>query len=440
MRWIEITRSKPLDGSITIPGSKNSSLALITACCLADEPIILKNVPDISDVRLIYEIGHDIGLNIIKKNDLLIIDPTKIHSSVIEPLKAATYRASYYFIGALLAKFKKISIGYPGGDNFGSRPIDQHIKGLEALGASIDFYNDFYVVRADKLIGADIFFDVISSGATINILLAAVLAEGKTILRNAARDPEVVDVAVFVNKMGGNIKGAGTDTIIIEGVKSLKGCTHSVIPDRLIAGSFLMSAGITSGNVTVKGIIPEHLSSCTSKLIEAGLCIETGDDFIKTYRNGNLNGVNVKSTMYPGFATDLQQPLTSMLIGASSHSVVKDEVYPERFKHCIQLNRMGADIIFRDDGIVIPGNRILKGGWVHASDVRAGICLIIAGLAAEGTTCITGIEHIERGYENIVENFITLGASIKMCEDVNMWDDDEPTKECLEKVKVYSRI
>lgn len=423
MRWIEVKKSKPLNGSITVPGSKNSSLALLAACCLANQIITLQNVPDISDVRLIYEIGKDIGLNIVKENNKIVIDPSRLHSAVIEPTKAAAYRASYYFIGGLLAKFKRVSIGYPGGDDFDSRPIDQHIKGLEALGAKFTFYEDHYVVEADKLIGADIYFDVISCGATINILLASVLAEGKTILRNAARDPEIVDVAVFLNKMGGNIKGAGTDTIIIEGVSELKGCKHSVIPDRLIAGSILMSSGIAGGSITVRGIIPEHLSSCVSKLIEAGLYVETGDNYIKTQKKGDLNGINVKASMYPGFATDFQQPLTSMLISATSHSVIADGVYPKRFKHCLQLNRMGADIIIRDGNIIIPGKRDLKGAWVHATDVRAGICLIIAGLNAEGTTCITGIEHIERGYEDIVDRFASLGANIRMCEVTSLTED-----------------
>lgn len=424
MRWIEVSNNNPLRGSVVIPGAKNSSLGLIPACCLSNETIILKNIPDISDVQLVCDISEDIGLKVHKKENLLIIDPTKVHSAVIEPKKAASYRASYYFIGALLAKFRKVTIGYPGGDNFGSRPIDQHVKGLEALGARFAFYNDHYTVEAEKLTGADIYFDVISCGATINLLLAAVLAEGKTTLHNAARDPEVVDIAVFINKMGGSIKGAGTDIITIEGVKYLTGCTHAVIPDRLIAGSLLMSAGITGGDVTVKDIIPEHLLSCTAKLEEAGLYIETEDNFIRAIPQGKINGVNIKAAMYPGFATDLQQPLTAMLVGASSHSVIIDTVYPGRFKHCIQLNRMGADIIHRDGSIVVPGNRILKGAWVHASDIRAGISLILAGLAAEGTTCITGVEHIERGYENILDTFASLGANVKMCEDGSLIEED----------------
>lgn len=416
MRWLEVTRCNSLIGSIAIQGSKNSSLPLLAACCLCDEKVILNNIPDISDIRLVCGIAEDIGMKVIIKGNTLVLDPSNIHSSIIDPKKSASFRTAYYFAGALLVKFKKVSIGYPGGDDFGSRPIDQHIKGLEALGAKFDFYADYYVVQADKLTGADIYFDVISSGATINIMLAAVLAEGKTILRNVAKDPEVVDVAIFLNEMGAKVKGAGTDIIIIEGVKTLCGCTHSAIPDRLIAGAFLMAAGITRGDITVEGIIPEHLSSCIAKLEEVGVCIEKGSNFIRAYTKGKFRGVNVKATMYPGFATDLQQPLTSMLVGASSHSVIIDTVYPGRFNHCHELNLMGADIIIKEGRAIIPGNRCLKGALVNASDVRAGISLILAGLIAEGTTYITGVEHIERGYADIVKNFVSLGANIKLME------------------------
>jgi UDP-N-acetylglucosamine 1-carboxyvinyltransferase len=416
MRWLEITKSNCLTGSITIPGSKNSSLPLLAACCLCDEVVTLKNIPNISDVRLVCDIERDIGMDIIIKDDKLILDPSNINSSLIDHNKSAHFRASYYFAGALLAKFKSVSVGYPGGDDFGSRPIDQHIKGLEALGAKFNFYDDYYVAYAEKLIGADIYLDVISSGATMNIMLAAVLAEGKTILRNVAKDPEVVDVAIFLNEMGAKVKGAGTDIIIIDGVEKLSGGTHCAIPDRLIAGAYLIAAGITGGDIKVKGIIPEHLISCTAKLEEAGICIEEKNDSIRAYTVEKIQGINVKAAMYPGFATDLQQPLTAMLVSASSHSVIIDTVYPGRFNHCQELNRMGADIIIKDGSAIIPGNRHLKGALVNASDVRAGISLILAGLIAEGTTYITGVEHIERGYVDIVKNFVSLGANIKLVE------------------------
>jgi len=424
MRWIEVRKSKNIDGSVVISGSKNSSIPILTACCLGDEPIILKNVPQISDVEVIYDIFNDIGISTIEQNESVEIDPSRVNNAAIQPQKSSMYRAAYYFVGALLAKMKRVSIGYPGGDDFGSRPIDQHIKGLEALGAKFTFYKEYYVVEANKLTGADIFFDVITCGATINVLLAAVLAEGRTILRNAARDPEVVDLAVFLNKMGAKIKGAGTDTIVIDGVEKIGGTHHSIIPDRLIAGSFLMSVGITGGNIVVNNVIPEHLHTCITKLEESGMEIVVGDNYIKASSNGKLSGINVKTGMYPTFATDLQQPITALLIGGDSHSTIVDTIYPNRFNHCLELNKMGADIILRDGSAVIPGRRKLKGAWVHASDVRAGICLILAALGAEGVTKITGVEHIERGYENIIEIFSNLGANIKICEDCNINEED----------------
>lgn len=422
MRYIEVRNKGELKGKITVPGSKNSALALLSACCLASNPITLLNIPDISDVRLLCMLGEEIGLKVESIGATYVLDPSTLHSSVISPSKSSSYRAAYYFVGALLSKFKIVTIGYPGGDDFGSRPIDQHIKGLEALGARFTFYDNYYTVEADKLTGADIYFDLITSGATINVMLAAVLAEGRTVLRNAARDPEVVDTAIFLQKMGARIRGAGTEVITIDGVKELNGCTHSVIPDRLVAASFLMAAGTAGGDITVENIIPEHLFSCTAKLEEAGLGLEYGEDYIRAYKYQEFNGINVKTAMYPGFATDLQQPLTAMLIGANEHSIITDTVYPERNNHCIQLNKMGADIIIRDDHFVISGKRKLLGTWVNASDLRAGICLILAGLSAKGTTYITGIEHIERGYSDIVAAFVSLGADITICDDSNMME------------------
>lgn len=416
MRWIEVRKSKSVNGNISISGSKNSSLPILTACCLSKEPIVLKNIPHISDVQVIYDIINSIGGVVSKEAGEVMIDGSKIYNAFIDPEKSSKYRAAYYFVGALLAKQKRVSIGYPGGDNFGSRPIDQHIKGLEALGATFTFYKDYYVVEADNLVGADVYFDVITCGATINVLLAAVLAEGRTTLRNAARDPEVVDLAIFLNKMGANIKGAGTDTIIIDGVQELRGTEHTIIPDRLIAASLLMSAGLTGGTVVVNNVIPEHIHNCIAKLEEAGMEIIVGENYIKATCPGNLTGINIKTGMYPGFATDLQQPITALLIGADTHSNIVENVYPNRFNHCIELNKMGADIIMRDGSVIIPGRRTLKGAWVHASDVRAGISLILAGLSAEGVTRITGVEHIERGYENIIDMFSGIGVDIKICE------------------------
>lgn len=423
MRWMEVKNSGALKGRITVPGSKNSALALLTACCMADGAVTLYNVPDISDVKLLCEIEQGLGLRIEKNSTAYILYPEGLYNSVIAPDKSASYRAAYYFAGALLSRFKSVSIGYPGGDDFGSRPIDQHIKGLEALGAKFTFYKDHYTVKADRLTGADIYFDVITSGATINIMLAAVLANGRTTLRNAARDPEVVDTAVLLQKMGANIRGAGTSEITIEGVEKLSGCSHTVIPDRLVAGSFLIAAGVTGGDITVEKIIPEHLLSCTAKLEEAGMSLEIGEDYIRAFRsNSRLEGVMIKTSMYPGFATDLQQPMTAMLAGAQSHSTISDTVYPCRNHHCHELNKMGANIIIKNDCFVIPGKRRLTGAWVEASDVRAGICLILAGLSAKGTTYITGVEHIERGFAYIADAFTALGADITVSEDSNIME------------------
>lgn len=418
MRYLEVKHSAPLSGTIKVPGSKNSSLALIPACCLADEPIILKNIPYILDVKRVFEISKDIGLGIAKKEDNLILDPTRIKNSVIAPQKASAYRASYYFIGALLHKFKKVSIGYPGGDNFGYRPIDQHISGLKALGARFSFYNNHYIVEAEELIGTEITFDKLTFGGTINVMLAAVKAKGSTILKNAAKDPEIEDLASFLNKMGANIKGAGSDTIYIEGVNTLKSCIHSVIPDRLIAGAFLMAAGATDGMIKIENVIPAHLASCLQKLKEAGLSLEIKENSILGYANNKLKGISVEADMYPEFATDFQQPLTAMLVQAHGASTIVDKVYPGRFNHCRELNKLGANIEINENKALIPGKSFLVGNWVKATDVRAGICLILAGLCAEGITYITGVEHIERGYENIVKDFTSLGA------DMILYDSD----------------
>jgi UDP-N-acetylglucosamine 1-carboxyvinyltransferase len=424
MRWIEVKGKAKLKGTLGVPGSKNSSLGLLAAACLGEEKIILRNIPDISDVDKVLEICVKLGMEATKQQDCIVIQPKGIKSGDVDPILSAQYRASYYFIGALLAKVKKVTIGYPGGDNFGSRPIDQHIKGLEALGAKVEFFEDYYEVKCEKLVGSDIYFDLVTSGATINLILAAALAEGRTTLSNAARDPEVVDVAIMLNKMGAKIKGMGTDTIVIDGVTKLGSCDHTVIPDRLIVGSLLIAAAATKGDITVQDIIPEHLLACTAKLQEAGVIIEEDDSNLRAYLDGELNGINIKTAMYPGFATDLQQPLTAMLLTANSHSTIIDTVYPERFNHCVQLNKMGANIILKEGSGVIPGNRRITGNWVHATDVRAGMCLILAGLVAEGTTFITGIEHIERGYPDIVSTFVELGADIKLCEDEALSRED----------------
>jgi UDP-N-acetylglucosamine 1-carboxyvinyltransferase len=414
MKWIEIMPSGPAYGSLRVQGSKNSSLALIAAACLTEEPVVLKHIPDLYDIRTISGIAQDIGLHIERTQDGdLRMEARHIACAELDPVKTSAFRASYYFVGSLLAQHRKVSIGYPGGDDFLHRPMEQHFKVFQAMGAKVTFFEKHYIVEAEQLHGADIYFDVITSGATINAILAGVLAKGKTILRNAARDPEVVDTANLLNQMGAKIIGAGTDHIEIRGVNSLSGCTYTVIPDRLIAGTLLMTAGITGGKVTVEDIVPEHLGSCLSKLEEIGLQLDIAADRITAYGAHSYRATRVRTGMYPSFATDLQQPITGLLLKAKGRSLISDKVYPYRFSHVPQLVKMGADIHVRGNGVaVVEGGKPLHGAIVHAGDVRAGSLLIMAAMMAEGKTIITGVDHIERGMENAAETFASLGIAM----------------------------
>jgi UDP-N-acetylglucosamine 1-carboxyvinyltransferase len=414
MRYIQAEYSGPLNGKVHIPGAKNSTLALLAAACLADDIVTLEGIPRIDDIRMIAGISQDIGMELKQDGGQVVLDPRWIHSAIIDPGKSSSYRASYYFAGALLAKFGRVTIGFPGGDDFVSRPIDQHIKVFQALGATVQMFKDYYVVEGTELKGADIFFDTITSGATINAILAASRAKGRTILHNAAVDPEVVDTAAFLNRIGAKIYGAGTNRIRIDGVSYLNGGTHSVIPDRLIAGAFLMAAGMNGGQITVEDVIPEHLGSCLAKLEEVGIEVECGENHITAYSSGTLRATRIRTGMYPGFATDLQQPMTALLLQAKGKSIVTERVYPMRFAHVPQLRRLGAEIELRKESAFIRGGLPLQGGWVHASDVRAGTCLLLAGLAAEGSTYITGVGHIERGYEDVIGSFRSIGAKVSI--------------------------
>ncbi|MCM3628417.1 UDP-N-acetylglucosamine 1-carboxyvinyltransferase [Paenibacillus glycanilyticus] len=416
MKYIQAEYSGPLNGKVHIPGAKNSSLALLAAACLADDIVTLEGIPQIDDIRMIAGISQDIGMELKQDGGQVVLDPRWIHSAVIDPGKSSSYRASYYFAGALLAKFGRVTIGFPGGDDFVSRPIDQHIKVFQALGANVQFLKDYYVVEGTELKGTDIYFDTITSGATINAILAASRAKGRTILHNAAVDPEVVDTAAFLNRLGAKIYGAGTNRIRIEGVSYLNGGTHTVIPDRLIAGAFLMAAGMNGGQVTVEDVIPEHLGSCLSKLQEVGIEIESGENHITAYSTGILRATRIRTGMYPGFATDLQQPMTALLLQAKGKSIITERVYPMRFAHVPQLRRLGAEIELRKESAFIRGGLPLQGGWVHATDVRAGTSLLLAGLAAEGNTYMTGVEHIERGYEDVIDSFRAIGAKVSIQE------------------------
>lgn len=417
MRWIEVDQTGPINGSVHIPGGKNSSLALIPGALLGDTATILHEIPNIYDIRAIEAIGKSIGLIIQRRpNGDLYIDPGKVHSASLDLTLTSSFRASYYFIGALLKKFKKVKLGYPGGDNFVERPIDQHIKVFKSFGATVSLEKNFYTVEAQRLTGTNIYFDVITSGATINAVLLASLAEGKTTLRNCARDPEIVDICEMLNSMGAKISGGGTETIIITGVSSLSGCSYRVIPDRLIAGAFMMTVGITGGSLTLNNVIPAHLSSCISKLQEIGMNFEIYDDQIIAFGGPNIKATRIRTGMYPVFNTDLQQPMTSLLLKAQGKSIIADKVYPYRFSHLTQLARLGAEIKVKKGIARIDGGKPLHGNIVHATDVRAGTSLILAGLMAEGTTKITGIEHIERGYEDVVQLFSAAGITLNKHE------------------------
>ncbi|MDR1061618.1 MAG: UDP-N-acetylglucosamine 1-carboxyvinyltransferase, partial [Clostridiales bacterium] len=416
MRWLEINSRAALNGTLKVQGSKNSSLALIVASCLAGKEVTIENVPDISDIRVTADLLRSTGAEVSFGNNAFTINPTSICNSIISAEASQNVRVAYYFVGALLAKQKCVAVGYPGGDDIGPRPIGQHFKGLEALGAKITRYNDYYVVKADKLVGNNIYFDLITCGATINVMLAAVLAKGRTVIHNAARDPEVVDVAVFLNKMGAYIKGAGTDTIKIWGVEALGGCAHQCIADRIMSGTFMMAAGITGGSIKLEGAEIGHLDACIDKLAEIGLDIARSEDTITARCSGILKAANITTGMYPLFATDFQQPATVLLLRSNGRSTVTELVYPHRFTHCKELNRMGADIRTRGNTAYVEGVKRLRGADVTATDIRGGIALILAALAAEGKSRVFGVENLERGFENLVPSFNALGADMRVVE------------------------
>lgn len=420
MRKIVINGGKKLTGEITISGAKNSVVALIPAAILADSPVTLEGVPNIQDVHSLIDILHDFHVETTFENGVLTIDPTHIQSIPMPTGKIQSLRASYYFMGATLGRFNEGVIGLPGGCFLGPRPIDQHIKGFEALGATVKNEKGAIYLDAKEngLTGTRIYLDVVSIGATINCILAAVKAKGRTIIENAAREPEIVDVVTLLNNMGANIRGAGTDTIRIEGVDTLKGCTHMVIPDRIEAGTYLSLAAATGSGILVKNIIVEHIESFIAKLEEMGVDLTIGDDEIFVHQSDNLKMVSVKTQPYPGFATDLQQPITPLLLKATGTGTITDTIYPKRVKHIAELMRMGAQGKVEGDIIRLTGpSPTLSGAQVTASDLRAGACLVIAGLMAEGTTEIYGIDHILRGYANIIDKLVSLGADITMVEE-----------------------
>jgi UDP-N-acetylglucosamine 1-carboxyvinyltransferase len=412
MEKLMIGGGRPLEGVVTISGAKNSAIALIPAAILAESEVVLDNLPSLSDVAVYSEILQELGANVSWSGNQMRIDPSRIVSIPMPNGPVKKLRASYYMMGALLGRFKEATIGLPGGCNFEPRPIDQHIKGFEALGATVTNEHGSIHLYAKELRGAKIYLDVSSVGATINIMLAASRAKGSTIIENAAKEPEIIDVATLLNSMGAVIKGAGTETIRIEGVSEMHGCRHSIIPDRIQAGTYMIAAAATRGNVLIDNVIPKHLEALTAKLLEMGVDIEELDESIRVIGRANYEHADVKALTYPGFPTDLQSPMTSMLTQAQGVSVLSDFVYSNRFKHVPELVRMGAKIRVEGRSAIIEGGK-LNAAKVKATDLRAGAALVIAGLTVgDGITEVTGVEYIDRGYDNLVSNLRQLGAHV----------------------------
>jgi len=413
MEKLIINGGQPLNGDIEISGAKNAAVAILPAAIMASKGIcVIDNIPQISDTECIERIIHSLGATVRRDKNTVTIDSTTIVSNDANTEDVRLMRASYYLIGALLGRFKKARVDMPGGCSIGVRPIDQHIKGFEALGAKVTIEHGAVVVEAEELVGTNIYFDVVSVGATINVMLAAALAEGKTILENAAKEPHVVDVANFLNTMGANIKGAGTDVIKINGVKELSGCNYSVIPDQIEAGTYMIAVAACGGKININNVIPKHLESITAKLVEMGVDIVENGDSITVERTGEIRGVNVKTLPYPGFPTDLQQPMTTLLSTAKGRSIVNESIWESRYKHVDELKKMGANISVENNLAIIEGVKSLSGAKVKATDLRAGAAMVIAGLIAKGVTEVSNIEHIDRGYPFIEEKFNTLGAKI----------------------------
>ncbi|MBR2579322.1 MAG: UDP-N-acetylglucosamine 1-carboxyvinyltransferase [Clostridia bacterium] len=420
MDKLVISGGKKLKGRVSISGAKNAAVAILPAAALCDEVCRIENVPNISDINLMCRILSDMGANIkmISKNTIEI-DPTHMVSTSAPHDLMKNMRASSYLLGVLLGKFGEANVCLPGGCDFGVRPIDQHLKGFSALGAECNLNGGIINVRADKLTGAHVYLDVVSVGATINIMLSAVKAEGLTVLENAAKEPHIVDLANFLNCMGADISGAGTDVIKIRGVKRLKGTTYSIIPDQIEAGTYMAIVAATKGDVIIENVIPKHLESITAKLEEMGINLTIDDDSIRVSCNGKIKRCNIKTMPHPGFPTDMQPQITALLSTADGTSMVNEAVWDNRFRYIDELRRMGANISVDGRVAVIEGVDKLIGAPVKAVDLRAGAALVLAGLCAEGVTTIESIHHIERGYEDIIEKLQNIGADIKKvrCED-----------------------
>ena len=416
MKQIKIEGGHLLQGVINISGAKNSAVALVPAALLSDEVVKIDNIPNISDIDALNEILEYLGATVKRDGSLMIIDSTNVINKEIPEEISTKLRASYYFMSALLGKYKKVEMYFPGGCSIGARPIDQTLKTFKSLGANIEEKGNKYIITAEKLVGTTIQLDMPSVGATINTLLVAVKAEGETILKNAAKEPEIVSVATFLNNMGANIKGAGTSCIRINGVKKLGSCFTEVIPDRIEAGTYLLAGALIGKELTIKNIIPEHIESLTLKLQEIGFSLEKGNDYITISSIKQMNPINIKTLGYPGFPTDLQQPITTLLTQCNGISELEETLYENRFQNIEYLNKMGSLIKIEDQKLKIEGPTLLLGTTVKATDLRAGACMVLAGLKANGITTITDVEHVLRGYENIIEKLTNVGAKITLEE------------------------
>ena len=419
MKKIVINGGRPLKGEVTISGAKNSVVALIPATILADDIVTLDGVPDISDVASLIEIMTIMGAKIERKEDSLIIDPRGVKNMPMPFGKINSLRASYYFYGSLLGRYGQATVGLPGGCDLGPRPIDLHLKAFEAMGAAMTMDGSSMKLATDDkpLQGANIYMDTVSVGATINTILAAVKAEGRTVIENAAREPEIIDVVTLLNNMGAHIRGAGTDIIIIDGVPQLHGTRHQVIPDRIEAGTYIALAAAIGEGIQINNVLYEHLESYIAKLEEMGVRMTISEDSIFVEKQTGLKAIQIKTSPYPGFATDLQQPITPLLLTAAGRGRIVDTIYEKRVNHVPELAKMGATISTLNDHIIYEGPNQLTGSSVKATDLRAGAALVIAGLMAYGTTEITNVEYILRGYSDIIDKLTQLGAEIQLVED-----------------------
>lgn len=418
MEKILVVGGKPLRGEVNISGAKNAAVAIIPSVLLVKGVCRIENVPDISDVDIIVKMIVSLGAKVEKPDkNTLVIDSSELKTYVADPYLASKMRASYYLMGALVGRFGNAHVPPPGGCNFGSRPIDQHLKAFKYLNCNVTEDDGFIKVDGVSLRGGNVYFDVVSVGATINAILAATLAPGRTVLENAAKEPHVVDLANFLNSMGAQIRGAGTDVIKIDGVASLSGGTYSIIPDQIEAGTYMFAAAATRGDVVVKNIIPKHLEAITAKFFEMGFGVTEGDEEVRVYTKGPISAINIKTMPYPGFPTDLQPQAVVMLSTVNGTSIVTEGVWDSRFQYISELKKMNAKISIECKRVVISGGAPLKAGKVTATDLRAGASMIIAALATDGLTEIEGVRHIDRGYEHIVEKLTALGADIRRVND-----------------------